>query len=288
MKNIIVPTDFSECAQDALEFAAFFAKKNDSKIHIIHALNMPNWNSGLADNYGMGYEGTSAGEVPEAQIYIKNARERMNKLLESSFLKGCNITSNVEVGGILNIILEEAKRNDSNIIIMGSHGNTGMEEVLIGSNAERVVQNAKVPVLTIKHKFNDFDIKKIAFASDFKSEAHKAFDYIHKIADVFNSEMHLLKINTPAHFQSSTESTDEMQRFCDQEGLDPITGDKYKIAVYNDYNEELGILNYGVENKIDIVAIATHRRKGISKFFNESISQELVNHSFRPILTINV
>lgn len=288
MKNILVPTDFSECANDALEFAANLTQKTGGRLHLVHALNMPSWSAGISDSIGLGYEGASSPDIPETEFFINQAEEKVQELLNKDFLQDCEVTSHVEIGGILKIILKQAERNHTDLIIMGSHGNTGMEEVLIGSNAERVVQNARIPVLTVKHKFNELDIKKIVFASDFKNEAHGAFDKVKNFADIFNAEIHLLKINTPAHFMSTAESMDQLQSFSEQEALDTIKGDHFQMAVYSDYNEELGILNYGVENRIDIVALATHRRKGLSKLFNESISQDLVNHSFRPVMTINV
>ncbi len=80
----------------------------------------------------------------------------------------------------------------------------------------------------------------------------------------------------------------KIEKFIKNQRLDALLNDRFKISTYNDTSEEVGVMNYCIENEIELIALGTHGRKGIWKVFNESTSQNLVNHSFRPVLTIKI
>lgn len=105
-------------------------------------------------------------------------------------------------------------------------------------------------------------------------------------ADKFNACIHLLKINTPSRFEPTKVSMEKINKFIKNEKLFPLDADKYRVALYSDSTEELGILNYCIENEIDIIALGIHNNANIWKLLHESTSQNLVSHSFRPVLTI--
>ena len=81
---------------------------------------------------------------------------------------------------------------------------------------------------------------------------------------------------------------EKINKFIKNEKLSPLNGDKFEIALYSDSTEELGILNYCIENEIDIIALGIHNKTSIWKLLHESTSHNLVNHSFRPVLTIPI
>ena len=86
----------------------------------------------------------------------------------------------------------------------------GVHEVFIGSNTEKVVRLADCPVLTVKDRHADFNPKNVVFASNFYGEANDNFDQISDFISLFDAHVHLLKVNTPDHFESTsyTEKTD--------------------------------------------------------------------------------
>lgn len=264
MKNLLVPTDFSEYAEAALEYAAFIAKIRQSTIHILTVLHSTN-----EDEY-------------------KKAEIELDKLKKVEFLEKIKIETYIKIDGqISDKIIECAKDVGADMILMGSHGTSTVTDILLGSNTDRVVRKSEFNVLTIKHKMFNIKFKSIAFASDFSPESNRIFSIVKKFADKFDAQIHLLKINTPAQFEPTRVSMEKINHFIENEGLSPISGDKYKIALYSDSTQELGILNYCIENEIDMVALGTHKHSFWQLMF-ESTSQNLVSHSFRPVLTIPI
>lgn len=264
MKNLLVPTDFSEYAEAALEYAAFMAKIRNSTIHIITVIHSM-----------------------DEEAYVK-AEENLKKLSQIGFLNGIDLKTYVKLDGkVCDKILECADEIKPDLILMGSHGTSTVAEILLGSNTEKVVRKSDYNVLTIKHKMIEMKINSIAFASDFSPESNRIFSVVRGIAEKFGAKVHLLKVNTPTHFEPTRVSMEKINHFIDNEGLSPLSGDKYKIGLYADSTEELGILNYCIENEIDMVALGTHKQ-AFWKLMFESTSQNLVNHSFRPVLTIPI
>lgn len=265
MKNLLVPTDFSEYADAAIEYAALVAKIRNSTIHLVTVVL-----SG------------------EKEVF-EQAEKKLKALKNNEILKGLNVETYVKLGGaICDRILECAEELNVDLILMGSHGSSTITEILLGSNTEKVVRKSNFNVLTIKHRMLRSEIKKIAFASDFSSESNRIFSTIRDIADKFNAQIHLLKINTPTHFEPTRVSMEKIDRFIKNEKLTPLNGDKFKIALYSDSTEELGVLNYCIENEIDVIALGIHNKTSIWKLLHESTSQNLVSHSFRPVLTIPI
>lgn len=265
MKNLLVPTDFSEYSNAALEYAIYVAKIKNSKIHIVTVVT-----SGNNDDF----------EKVEA---------KMTELKKDLKLKDLNVETYVKLDGVIcNKILECAEEINADLILMGSHGSSTISEIILGSNTEKVVRKSNFNALTVKHSMIRDGINSIVFASDFSKDSHQIFGAVRDFADKFNAFIHLLKINTPTHFEPTRVSMEKINKFIKNEKLSPLNGDKFKIALYSDSTEELGILNYCIENEIDVIALGTHNNAGIWKLLHESTSQNLVSHSFRPVLTIPI
>ncbi len=265
MKVIVTPIDFSECATFALEYAAFLTKIRKGKLYIVTV---------VASKDDDNFESVSA---------------KLALLKTQPFLQDVSYKIVVKVGSNISEKIEEvAKAFHADLIVMGSHGTSALGELLIGSNAEKMVSISSFNVLTIKHRMIDLQLKSIVFASDFSAESYKIFLTVKEIAHQFNAEIHLLKVNTPFHFEPTRVAKEKIDNFIAKQKLEELTHNKFKIAIYCDSSEELGILNYAIENDIDLIAIGTHGKNLIWKLFTESTSQNLVNHSFRPVLTLKI
>jgi hypothetical protein len=172
------------------------------------------------------------------------------------------------------------------LIVMGSVGASGLQEVLIGSNTEKIVRNSNVPVLVVKKEMKDFDIKQVVFASNFEMENMNSFRKAKEFADQFKAKMKLLYVNLPGNqFYSTAEIREQMRSFLHKAEI-PYTSDD--IMIYNDYTIELGVLNGSQESNADLIAMPTHGRRGLSHFFNGSIGEDVVNHSTLPVITFKI
>lgn len=275
MKRILVPTDFSEHAGYALKVASQIAKKNNGEIFLLHMLDLP---SQANDVMGPG------SDVPEIMFFMQKARERFEEIKQSPHLEGIPVTEAVQFERAFEGIIQSSKKHNIDLIVMGSHGASGFQEMFIGSNTEKVVRTSDVPVLVIKKEENDFNPERFVFASDFSPETEKPFAKAVDFANAFNAELNLVFINTPNDFISTHEAERLINNFADKFDIK----NNYQAHIYNDVNVEKGILNFTNKINADLIGMSTHGRKGLAHFFNGSISEDLVNHAVRPVITFKI
>lgn len=273
MKRILVPTDFSEQAENALKVAVQIAKKHDSQIFLIHSLEMPLYLATSGNN----------GSLPESLYFIKLAEKRFHDLKESPFLKDIDIKEFIGNSEIYEDIEKACEQNNINLIVMGSNGASGFKEMFVGSNTEKVVRTSKTPVLVIKNHHPEFQVKDFVFATDFSDEYQGAFDKAQKFAKKIGAKIHLLLVNTPSDFKTSAKGQAIMEEFIRGMGLE-----NYTLNMYNDVSVEKGILNFARHINAQLIGMGTHGRKGISHFFNGSISEDMVNHADMPVITFKI
>lgn len=274
MKKILVPTDFSEQAENALKVAAEIARNNNSEIYLLHMLEFPLQG---VDAYG------SSSDLPEAVFFIKMAQQQFENVMAQDYLKDLNVYQTVKSDISFTEIKDTCTEFGIDLIVMGSHGANGLREVFIGSNAEKVVRSSKVPVLVIKNTYENFFIDNFVFASDFKNDSKETYKQAVKFAKAFEATIHLLMVNTPNNFTTTTAAKARINEFTKDEVYFPIS-----VNIYNDESVEQGILNFSKEIDADLIGISTHGRQGIAHFFNGSISEDIVNHANRPVITFKI
>ena len=274
MKRILVPTDFSNHAEYALKVAAQIAEKNDGEIFLIHMLELPTAGADALSR---------AHEMPELMLFKNIAVKKLDDLMHSDFLGDIKITRIIQFEMAFDGIVKSAEAHNADLIVMGSHGASGFQEMFIGSNTEKVVRNSDVPVLVVKREEPEFKADKFVFASDFSEEAKKPFERALSFANGFGSKLHLVNINTPNNFKSTKVANEIMDEFLKDVDTTNIT-----THIYNDVNVEKGILHFAKGIEADIIGMSTHSRKGLSHFLNGSISEDLVNHAKRPVITFKI
>ncbi len=279
MKKILVPIDFSEYSEYALKAAAILAKQQNAEIIVLHML-------GLSEAVLIKDE---TQEANEAMFYMKLAEKRFSTFLDKEYLKGIKVTETVQNYKIFSEINEVAHEKEADLVVMGSHGVSGLrEEVFIGSNTEKVVRTSDIPVLVIKNPVDDFTLDNVVFASDFKIENITAYHKAKKLFNSLNATIHLLYVNLPGEqFRSSDQIEERVKEFlfkADEGSLEMYN----KVVYYNDYSVESGVFNYSKKIKADCIAIPTHGRRGLAHFFNGSIGEDIANHANRPVITFKI
>ncbi|WP_136481515.1 universal stress protein [Cognatitamlana onchidii] len=274
MRKILVPTDFSIQAENALKVAAQLARKHDCEIYLLHILEIPLHKVDPLNTYS---------DLPEAVFFMKLAHKKFEKLKELPYLKGLVVHETVDFHEIFKGIYHVCKKHDIDLVIMGSNGSSGLTEMLIGSNTEKVVRTSDTPVLVIKKEHRTFEVKDFVFASDFKKESIPSYKKAINFAVIFKAKIHLLMVNTPNKFITTQSSMRRMQSFVDASNFS-----NYAINIYNDANIEKGIMNFSESIGAHLIGMSTHGRQGLSHFFNGSISEDLVNHAKRPVITFKL
>lgn len=274
MKKILVPTDFSQEAEKALKVASQIANRHGSEIYLLHMLEIPMQEIDTIN---------SKADVPEVMFFMKMAHKKFEDIMNSDYLKGLTVHEILKPDGTFNGISDICKEHGISMITMGSHGASGLKEMFVGSNAEKVVRSSDVPVLVIKNDHDDFSVDDIVFASDFKNDNKETYRQASEIATAFGAQIHLLMVNTASNFTTTKKAKDRIHDF-----IQDYSFKNYTINIYNDESIEKGILNFAKDIDADLVGISTHGRQGIAHFFNGSISEDLVNHANLPVITFKI
>jgi len=274
MKHILVPTDFSECAEDALKVAAKLARMSGAVLHVAHVyFNVqPTFVYGIEEDDG---------SITERMR--DNIQEQLDVLLSIPEIEGLKVQKhcimNKPLWGIMD--LETLKNID--FIVIGSHGSSGVREFFIGSNAQKLVQAATCPVLVVKQYFDPNKIDKVLFASNFYAQAVDSFKPIKEFIDLADANTNLLKVITPGSFEETGRSEKLMKDFVKSVGLKDHT-----MGIYNSTSIERGIHAYIDQTKADLVCIETHGRSGMGHWLAGSLAERVVNHADVPVLTMKI
>ena len=140
-KRILMPTDFSSCAEKALRYAVGLARVFSSRITVLHVFDDRVVNS----LYNLR---KLSPEVAREEM-LKTAKKRMKKLMKADFVSGLKLQARYAEGFPPRVVQEVAEEIGADLIVMGTHGDTGLAQLLYGSTAEGVVRGAPCPVLTV-------------------------------------------------------------------------------------------------------------------------------------------
>jgi nucleotide-binding universal stress UspA family protein len=149
IKRIFVPTDFSDFSKHALRYACAFAEQFDAELHLVHVLQDIIWYAPE-----MGSVTPSLGNYQ--QELRDSAEQSLAKVLDPEWAAGRSVVRSIREGTPFVEIIRYAKEQDIDLIVMATHGRTGLSHVLLGSVAERVVRKARSPVLTVRHPEHEF------------------------------------------------------------------------------------------------------------------------------------
>ncbi|MGB5228094.1 MAG: universal stress protein [Eudoraea sp.] len=278
MKKILVPVDFSEHAGYALEVAAKLAKDSGAEIIVLHMM-------GLSEAY---LTKSESDEAAEAHFYMKLAKKRYETFLNKPFLKGVKVTEMVQNYKIFSEINEVAKENNIDLIIMGSHGASGVSEIFVGSNTEKVVRSSDIPVLVIKEPSPLFTPKLVVYACDLRVESIKAYHSARALFENWDLKLHLVYVNLPNEEFMSTGEIKKKAEFFLKVAHNGAVPSNTEMIYVSDYSIERGIFNHANDIQADLIAIPTHGRSGIAHFFKGSIGEDVVNHANLPVITFKV
>jgi nucleotide-binding universal stress UspA family protein len=264
IKTILVPYDFSDCATDALRVAAKIARLSGALIDIVHLYEQ------MTDFH------------TENQRLREEIEAKLERVPELPFLKGIELKKFMLRQISLNEMFRNERLQQADLIVMGSHGATGLKGI-VGSNTQRIVRQAPMPVLVIKHHADDFEVRDVVFASNFSDQDVEKFSAFLPLLDLFGPSVHLLKVNTPRNFERSEDGHRAIDRFLQRHELK-----KFTATIYNDLSIEEGILNFAKGIDADLIAMATHGRTGFFHVVNGSLTEDIVNHTNFPVLSVKL
>jgi nucleotide-binding universal stress UspA family protein len=146
LKRILVPIDFSECSKKALQYAVAFARQFGAELVLVYVVQV---------NYYVGDFGTVDTALLETEMR-RNGEKQLADLAVMEVGADLRCEKTVRTGRIVSEIVSVARENGTDLIILSTHGHTGLKHVLLGSVAENVVRHAPCPVLIVRQQEHEF------------------------------------------------------------------------------------------------------------------------------------
>ena len=275
MQKILVPCDFSEQSVNAFRLAVDLAHQTKGEVHVLHVIEVPVMHDSLLMPT-LSFEASLLKELSD------NAENQFKKLAADNPTQTPVITKNV-FGNISVMILDYVTENNIELVVMGTKGASGLRELLIGSNAERIVRRASCPVITVRAYEKLQNIKNIVFPNSLEEEQDDLVEHIKVLQGFLKASLHVVWINTPGNFTSDNITLIKMKDFAKRFALTD-----YTLNIFNDTYEESGVISFAHMIKADMIAMGTHGRKGISHIMSGSLAEDVVNHIDCPIWTYTI
>ena len=277
MNKILVPVDFSEHSEYALEVAAALAKQIKAELVVFHMLGLSQMAYWKEDSEELAFN-----------YYKSLAKKKLKKFLDRDYLKGVKVSKIIQNYTIFSKINTKAQEQKIDLIVMGSHGTSLTSGFFVGSNTEKVVRTSEVPVLVIKKQMADFKIRNAVFACDFKMENMEPYLEAIKMFDLLGAKVNLLYVNLPNERYKSTVEMEKLVRDFMNIAHKGNTKIKEKVAYISAYSVEEGVFGYSNRIHADLIAIPTHGRRGLAHFFNRSLGESVANLANLPVMTFKM
>ncbi len=271
MKEIIVAIDFSKGSMYALDLAIDIANKTDANIMMVWVDNQSESDSAIS---------ASGVEIRnEAKNHIEKIQEEYQVKLRSG-----KLSYKLRKGRVYNEIANQAKYNDAELIIAGTHGSSGFEKMWMGSNAFRIVTYAPCPVITIRYGFNfNKNLDKIILPIDSSADTRQKVPFACKLAKHFNAEVHVLGLYTTSlkAIQRKVDTyVDQVEKYLKDNNVRFVTN---FVDADNTTNTTI---EYAQKVNADLIAIMTEQEKTAANFWLGPYAQQMVNNSPIPVLSI--
>lgn len=273
MKNILVPTDFSDSSKAAASYAIELAKTANAKITFFHVYHIPMITSEAAIVMPT-YENLEADSLGALQKFERELTA------EHSFSGQTNCV--VKPGFLIDEMKDQISENEIDLVIMGINGLGKIAEILMGSNATIAIHNIDCPVLVIPNDSVYKPIKNIAFACDLiKVKDTTAMDKIKNWTKTFNAHLHILNIVAPDEKTNVEKAIAGIQ-------LESIF-DNINHSLYFPENDDItyAINDFIEKHDIDLVIMIPRKHNIFSGIFHASNTKKMAFHSHIPLLTIH-
>ncbi len=215
----------------------------------------------------------------------KSVKEKLDDLEKGFDFKDLDLIKEIGIGDFIETLDEYINENNVDLLVIGAHG-TGPDNTFLGTNAVKLMRKVACPTIIVKNRVENFALNKVVFVSNFNMSNLKPFKQLVKMILPFNSEIHLLKIETPTFFRELDlvvkPVMDIFQKYAEEHG-----------SICHAYRHNHMLIEQGVDAFIkkvdpDLVAIATHERSYLQRLFVSSVAEALANHVGLPTMTIKI
>jgi nucleotide-binding universal stress UspA family protein len=298
MDRILVPLDFSESSVDALRFALPFARETGARLDLLHVLDP------VPAAYGPPGEAVYVPPTPDQQQQ-RAAAARLKKLAAAEVRRPVHANSMVKEGAPARLINETAAELRSNLLILSTHGHTGLKRFFLGSTAEKVVRRAPCPVLTVRRRVlartgtpqspPSERINRILVPVDFSAPSREMLKFAVAFATQFRASLVLLhvvnRINVPSRV---VYYATRMQMTVLHEGMTKLAEWARRLVPADIQAEQIVragepydvIRAVARRERADLIIVATRGHGPVKRFFIGSTAGRVVRHAPCPVLVV--
>jgi len=269
MKSILVATDFSNNAKNALKYANAFAEATQHQLLLLNVY-LPS----------VGQYSPVHSIIAEETI---NEKSRCHKELKILMAKNITVPAQdiVAEGEAINEILKTCKKNNANFIIVGTHGASGIKKALVGSNTSKVIAKAEVPVLAIPEKYRFQKIETIVYATDFKNTINELKVLI-PIAKLLNAKIEIVYLKY--NWNKDTAQKVDLEKKIKRLSFKNVTIVEQKASLEKTMTDQLK--KYISKTKPQMLAMFPSDKSWFDKIFNSSKTEDLAYELKVPLLSI--
>jgi nucleotide-binding universal stress UspA family protein len=276
IKKILMATDFTSCANNALKVAIAIAVRQNAKLALIHVIS-PVY---IGRPFGLNTIYSAAQENQIAQAYEVINQIKKEILRECQQLK---ISTYVTFGSISLVVTEYEIKENIDLIVVGKTGATENDIVLIGSNAYSIIKKAKCPVLTIPESFKKSNFKSVLYPIRKSPGMVEKFEYIRPIVEKNNSNIHLLGIVESLDKEELRTIENKMK-----EVFLVMNEIKGEISYASTFGQKLAdeIVKFANERMDDLLVLNATLEKNWYQFFTGTFTQKIIANAHIPVLTL--
>lgn len=277
MQKILVAIDFSPSSENAIDLALQFSKNTNIHLILYHVLDPERFFT-IDEN---GNYHTAGNDEKYKQFLIQNATDKLNKF-KSQYDNG-QMSAIVECGNIYQTIQAFVQKEKIDLTVIGTHSENAYEEMMLGSSKDQLIHILDCPVLTVRKKVANFNLRNIVFASNLSESDASVLPQLRALQRISHATIHLLYINTPADFYNHRRINEMKKDFLNKYPLDNCN-----FVIYNDFTVETGIAHFSEDIKADLVAIAAQHWSNLLDYtVSQHTSDILIDEVEIPVLTFS-
>jgi nucleotide-binding universal stress UspA family protein len=279
LRHILVPTDFSRHADEALEYTMYLAGQFHPEIVLLHVDEFPVSPLGagdIQDDIVHQYKERKAAFLAEQFARIQRGMEG----------KAVQLVPQVLPGRAYKVIIEESEKREYDLIVMATRGLTHLSSYLIGSTAERVVRLSRQPVLTIQQgPVVGARMESVLCPTDLSPAGNAALSYALSIARQFGAVLYIQYIS---ELEKPEAREQVLARMPDLTELHPQADDVQTVVVVDrDVEPSNSIVRFADDREVSLIVMSTHGRKGLRRVYVGNNTAEVVRKARQPVLTVS-
>jgi nucleotide-binding universal stress UspA family protein len=269
MLNILVPTDFSDLSKVAIRYALSMAKKMHGKVTLLYVVDIGDHASSIRLRlHSLIDELVRIAE--EDFEHLMAEVKKMNKT-------GKPVRYKIEQGAsFVNTVSKFAKRNRCNVIVMGTHGASGLKKVVMGSNTASMLEASNIPVLAVPAEATFKSLKSIVYATDLENTQKELKAMLSIVADE-KPVVHVIHIASDRDAATAAEA--RIDKIVSKVGYKNVL-----VRVLINKDPGAAINEYVTKIKVDMLTMFPHQYTFFEKLFKKSVTKQLTFYSNVPLL----